>query len=173
MMSIYLMISIIGNSELLQDGQTTNPFLQQNAPESMMDSEMLKDMADAVTSLGEPTLASLGLGGYSPTGLIQQTLELIHVGSGVSWCASIAILTVIIRALCLPLIIKAQANTARLNNIRPEIEEIQAKLRELANSYDQTAKANASLRLKQLYQDHNCHPFKVSEGIEGLVRKTA
>ena len=122
---------------------------------------MLKDMADAVTSLGEPSLASLGLGGNTPTGLVQQALELIHVYGNVSWCASIAILTVVIRVLCLPLIVKAQANTAKLNNIKPQIEEVQAQLRELANSYDAAAKANASLRLKQLYQEHDCHPFKV------------
>ena len=150
-----------GSSELLENGQSTNPFIQQSAPETLLDNEMLKDMADAMTSLGEQSLVSLGLGGYSPTGLIQQTLELIHVSSNVSWCASIAILTVIIRLVCLPLIVKAQANTAKLNNIKPQIEEVQAQLRELANSYDAAAKATASLRLKQLYQEHGCHPVKV------------
>ncbi|XP_073233175.1 mitochondrial inner membrane protein OXA1L-like [Porites lutea] len=149
-----------GSSELLENGQSTNPFIQQSAPETLLDNEMLKDMADAMTSLGEQSLVSLGLGGYSPTGLIQQTLELIHVSGNVSWCASIAILTVIIRLVCLPLIVKAQANTAKLNNIKPQIEEVQAQLRELANSYDAAAKATASLRLKQLYQEHGCHPVK-------------
>lgn len=153
--------SPLGSSELLENGQSTNPFIQQSAPETLLDNEMLKDMADAMTSLGEPSLVSLGLGGYSPTGLIQQTLELIHVSGNVSWCASIAILTVIIRLVCLPLIVKAQANTAKLNNIKPQIEEVQAQLRELANSYDAAAKATASLRLKQLYQEHGCHPVKV------------
>lgn len=138
----------------------TNPFLQENVPETMLDSEMLKDMADAVTSLGEPTLASLGLGGFSPPGLIQQALELIHVSGNVSWFASIVALTFIIRAVCLPLMIKAQANTAKMNNIRPQLEEIQAQLRELANSYDASAKATASGRLTQLYKDNGCHPIK-------------
>lgn len=141
----------------------TNPFLQENVPETMLDSEMLKDMADAVTSLGEPTLASLGLGGFSPPGLIQQALELIHVSGNVSWFASIVALTFIIRAVCLPLMIKGQANTAKMNNIRPQLEEIQAQLRELANSYDASAKATASGRLTQLYKDNGCHPIKVTE----------
>lgn len=136
----------------------------------MLDSEMLNDMADAVTSLGEPTLASLGLGGYSPTGLVQQALELMHVGGNLSWCASIAVLTIVMRVVCFPLIIKAQANTAKLNNIRPQMEEIQAQLRELANSYDAAAKATASLKLKQLYQDNGCHPLKVPEQIGVLNR---
>lgn len=131
---------------------------------------MLKDMADAVTSLGEPTLASLGLGGYSPVGLVQQALELMHVGGNLSWCASIAVLTIVMRVVCFPLIIKAQANTAKLNNIRPQIEEIQAQLRELANSYDAAAKGTASLKLKQLYQDNDCHPLKVYEQTDMLNR---
>ena len=60
-----------------------------------------------------------------------------------------------------PLIIKAQINTARLNNIKPQIDEIQAKLRELMNSQDSVAKATATLKLRQLYQDNDCHPVKV------------
>ncbi|KAK2554470.1 Mitochondrial inner membrane protein OXA1L [Acropora cervicornis] len=137
-----------------------NPFLHENPSNSLLDSELLNDMADTVSSLGEPSLASLGLGGYSPTGLIQQALELIHVQGNLSWCLSIAFFTVIVRVVCLPLIIKAQANTAKMNNIRPQLEESQAKLRELANSHDSVAKATASMKLSQLYKDNDCHPLK-------------
>lgn len=142
-----------------------NPFLHENPSNSLLDSELLNDMADTVSSLGEPSLASLGLGGYSPTGLIQQALELIHVQGNLSWCLSIAFFTVIVRVVCLPLIIKAQANTAKMNNIRPQLEEAQAKLRELANSHDSVAKATASMKLSQLYKDNDCHPLKVHDHI--------
>lgn len=124
-------------------------------------SEMLQDMADAVTSVGEPTLSSLGLGGWSPIGIIQQCLEMVHVYGDLSWCASIALVTVCFRLLCLPLVIKAQANTAKLNNIKPQIEELQAKLRELMNSQDSSAHSSLSAKMRQLYKDHDCHPFKV------------
>ena len=143
-----------------------NPFLQENLPGSALDSmttnsELLQDMADAVTSVGEPTLSSLGLGGWSPIGVIQQCLEMVHVYGGLSWCASIALVTVCFRLLCLPLVIKAQANTAKLNNIRPQMEELQAKSRELMNSHNSAAQASVSAQMKQLYQDHDCHAFKV------------
>ncbi|KAL9975124.1 hypothetical protein ACROYT_G012242 [Oculina patagonica] len=153
------------NTELLQDEKVTNPFLQESMPESALDpvttnSEMLKDMADSLTALGEPSLSSLGLGGWSPIGIVQQCLELVHVYGDISWCASVALVTVCFRLLCLPLVVKAQANTAKLNNIKPQIEEIQAKMRELMNSQDSVAQATATAKMKQLYQDHDCHPFK-------------
>lgn len=44
---------------------------------------------DAAGIIGEPTLASLGLGGWSPSGIVQQCLEFFHVGLGMPWWASI------------------------------------------------------------------------------------
>ncbi|XP_031569385.1 mitochondrial inner membrane protein OXA1L-like [Actinia tenebrosa] len=59
-----------------------------------------------------------------------------------------------------PLIVKSQANAARLNNIKPQLEEIQSQLRELMNTKDAVGKATATFKLKQLYKDNNCHPIK-------------
>ena len=158
------MLSAIENTELLQDDQVTNPFLQENvsALDSMTtNSELLKDMADAVTSVGEPSLSCLGLGGWSPIGLVQQCLELVHVYGDISWCASIALVTVCFRLLVLPLTVKASANAAKLNNIRPQLEEIQAKMRELRNSQESVASGALIGQMKQLYKEHDCNPFKV------------
>lgn len=151
------------NKELLQHDQVTNPFLQEkvSALDSMTtNSEILKDMADTVSSVVEPSLSSVGLGGWSPTGLVQQCLELVHVYGDISWCASIAIVTVCFRLLVLPLTIKASANAAKLNNIRPQIEEIQAKMRELMNSQDSVASAALLAQMKQLYKENDCSPYK-------------
>ena len=158
------LLSVIDDTELLQGDQVTNPFLQENmsALDSMTtNSEMLKDMADAVSSVSEPTLSNLGLGGWSPVGLVQQSLELVHVYGDISWCASIALVTVCFRLLVLPLTIKASANAAKLNNIRPQLEEIQAKMREMWNSQDSVASAALTGQMKQLYKENDCNPFKV------------
>lgn len=161
--NVYL-LSVIDNKVLLQHDQVTNPFLQEkvSALDSMTtNSEILKDMADTVSSVVEPSLSSVGLGGWSPTGLVQQCLELVHVYGDISWCASIAIVTVCFRLLVLPLTIKASANAAKLNNIRPQIEEIQAKMRELMNSQDSVASAALLVQMKQLYKENDCSPYKV------------
>ena len=41
--------------------------------------------------MGEPSLKSLGLGGYTPVGLIQQCFEWLHIGCGIPWWGSIVI----------------------------------------------------------------------------------
>ena len=78
-----------------------------------------------------------------------------------AWVWSIVAATVGFRLLMFPLIVKAQANAARLNNIKPQLEEIQSQLRELMNTNDAVGKATATFKMKQLYKDNNCHPVKV------------
>lgn len=79
---------------------------------------------------GEPTFASLGLGGYSPIGLLQQALEFMHVSLDLPWYATIALSTVVIRMLLTPLVIITQRNAAVMRNVMPEMQEIQNKLTE-------------------------------------------
>ena len=44
-----------------------------------------------LNALGEPTLQSLGLGSYYPSGLVQQALEFLHVSLDCQWWTAIAI----------------------------------------------------------------------------------
>ena len=44
-----------------------------------------------LNALGEPTLQSLGLGGYGPSGLFQQALEFLHVNLDCPWWGAIVI----------------------------------------------------------------------------------
>lgn len=46
---------------------------------------------DLVAAIGEPTFESLGLGGWTPVGIVHQLLELLHVSGGVPWWGTIAI----------------------------------------------------------------------------------
>ena len=54
-------------------------------------------MADLVeplqqlNALGEPSLGSLGLGGWTPPGLFQQFFEMLHVSAGLPWWGAIAV----------------------------------------------------------------------------------
>jgi YidC/Oxa1 family membrane protein insertase len=149
--------------EILQDSSTlSNPFIPEQPIDSIAScSDLLQDAADAVNSLGEPTLASLGLGGSTPIGLVQHTLDLVHTYFDLPWVWTIVAVTVGFRFLMFPLIVKSQANAARLNNIKPQLEELQSQLRELMNTNDAVGKATATLKMKQLYKDNNCHPVKV------------
>lgn len=51
----------------------------------------VEEIVSATNALGEPTLQSLGLGGWSPIGIIQQLLDMVHVSCGLPWWATIAL----------------------------------------------------------------------------------
>ena len=46
---------------------------------------------EVLNALGEPTFASLGLGGNWPPGLMQSAMEALHVSTGLPWWSTIAI----------------------------------------------------------------------------------
>lgn len=49
------------------------------------------ELLNQFNELGEPTFASLGLGGWTPVGMVQQCFEYLHVTLGVPWWEAIAI----------------------------------------------------------------------------------
>lgn len=51
-------------------------------------SEFAPTVAETVGHV-EQSLAELGLGGYSPVGLVQNFLEFLHMGVGVPWWGAI------------------------------------------------------------------------------------
>lgn len=114
----------------------------------------------ATQALDAP-ITTFGLGGYTPVGLIQNCLDFLHLGIGLPWWGSIVIGTVLFRALVFPIMIKGQINSAKLSAIKPELERLQEKLREVSNYQNPMIKAQASMELQQLFQKHDCHPAKV------------
>ncbi|XP_001639327.3 mitochondrial inner membrane protein OXA1L isoform X2 [Nematostella vectensis] len=149
-------------NEILQ-GSTPlaeNPFVTNPTEAGSTSIDIVQGVAGAVNAIGEPTLASMGLGGTTPIGLVQHALEMLHTTVGLPWVWSIVAATIAFRTLMFPLIVKSQANAARLNNVKPELEEVQAQLRDLMNSNNAIGKAAASARLQQLYKDNDCHPIK-------------
>lgn len=118
--------------------------------------------SDAALVTPGDSLSSLGLGGYSPIGLIQSSMEWIHVHTGLPWWASIITCTVILRTALLPIAVKMQANTARMNNIRPETEKLMAKIKHHNRFGQHNLTAMANKKLLDLYREHNCSPLKLA-----------
>ena len=105
--------------------------------------------------------ASLGLGGYSPIGLIQTCLEYLHVQAHLPWWLAIISCTIALRALMFPLAVKVQANAARLNNIRPEMEKLMEKMRRYNRAGNKTMAGQTTAQLLALYQKNKCNPYKM------------
>lgn len=117
-------------------------------------------IVQALAANGEPTFASLGLGGYSPIGLLQNALEFMHVTVDLPWYATIALSTVVIRFLLTPLVIITQRNAAIMRNIMPEMQEVQTRLteaRQMGNAHEY-AQANQELML--MMRERGFNPLK-------------
>lgn len=49
------------------------------------------ELAETLPLSGEPSFASLGLGGWSPVGIVQNCMEYLHIGCDLPWWISIVI----------------------------------------------------------------------------------
>ena len=118
------------------------------------------DLASLPDLAPQGDLASLGLGGYTPIGLLQTTLDFIHQ-SGVPWWAAIAGLTVLLRFAMFPIVVKLQANAVRMNNIRPELDKLTAKMKQHKQAGNDIFASQALAEIQHLYMKNNCHPIKM------------
>jgi len=124
-------------------------------------SDTVQDIFASGIPLDVP-LAELGLGGYTPVGLIHGALDFLHLTLGLPWWGAIVAGTIVFRALVFPIMIKGQINSAKLAAVKPELERLQENLREMSNYQNPMMKAQASVELQQLFKKHDCHPAKVS-----------
>nr|CAI5833192.1 unnamed protein product [Callosobruchus analis] len=129
-------------------------------PEPPLIPEGTEEVISQVNALGEPTLASLGLGGYTPVGLVQNCLELLHADLGIPWWGAIAIGTLVIRICLFPLVIIAQRNAAKMNNYLPQMQTLQLKLTEARQSGNSLEAARYSQELMLFMKEKNLNPLK-------------
>lgn len=80
--AVVLESSNVKTNEVLLDPIPEPPPIPQN---------IIEETTTQLNALGEPTLASVGLGGNSPVGLVQQAFEFLHANLGLEWWAAIAV----------------------------------------------------------------------------------
>ncbi|XP_005103513.1 mitochondrial inner membrane protein OXA1L [Aplysia californica] len=85
------------------------------------------ELVETLNALGEPTLQSVGLGSYWPSGIVQQGLEAAHVSLGLPWWGTIVLATVFLRMCMFPVVIKAQKMSINMMNHMPTIQRLQLK----------------------------------------------
>ncbi|XP_063367850.1 mitochondrial inner membrane protein OXA1L-like [Cydia amplana] len=120
-------------------------------------------LAETVQSLaanGEPTFASLGLGGWTPVGMVQQCLEYVHVSLDIPWWGAILIGTIVVRVAMFPLVIMAQRNTAVMNNNLPEIQLLQVKMTQARQSGNQLEAARYAQEMMMFMKEKGLNPLK-------------
>ena len=127
------------------------------------DPSTLVDLTETVQTIaanGEPTFASLGLGGWSPVGMVQNCLEYLHISLDVPWWGAILIGTVCVRLVMFPLVIMSQRNTAVMNNNLPEIQLLQMKMTEARQTGNQLEAARYAQEMMGFMKEKGLNPLK-------------
>ncbi|KAK3872004.1 hypothetical protein Pcinc_022892 [Petrolisthes cinctipes] len=117
-------------------------------------------LGPALNALGEATFQSLGLGGWTPVGIMQNCLEYLHISANLPWWATIAIATVMLRTMIFPLVLKSQRNAAKMHNNLPQLQVLQMKMSEARNSGDQLNAARYGQEMMQFMKEKEMSPFK-------------
>ncbi|ENN72201.1 mitochondrial inner membrane protein OXA1L isoform X2 [Dendroctonus ponderosae] len=146
---------------LMEDKPAT---VAQASPDAIPEPPLIPDpTAEALSnlnSLGEATFESLGLGGWTPVGIVQQCMEFLHVSFGIDWWLAIVIGTFVIRICMFPLVILAQRNAAKMNNCMPQMQLLQMKMTEARQTGDAMSAARYSQELMLFLKERGVNPLK-------------
>nr|XP_048301122.1 mitochondrial inner membrane protein OXA1L [Myodes glareolus] len=116
--------------------------------------------ADVAQGAAEQSFAELGLGSYTPVGLIQNLLEFMHVDLGLPWWGAIATCTVLARCLVFPLIVKGQREAAKIHNHMPVIQKFSTQIKEAKLAGDQAEFYRATIEMTRYQKKHDIKLFR-------------
>ncbi|XP_053684905.1 mitochondrial inner membrane protein OXA1L [Sabethes cyaneus] len=120
----------------------------------------VQDITDIVAAGAEPTFASLGLGGWSPVGIVQNCMEFMHIGCDLPWWGCIAIGTLCVRTLLFPLVIASQRNAAKMNNNMPQMQLLQMRMTEARQAGNAIDSARYAQEMVQFMKEKKLNPLK-------------
>ncbi|XP_067870250.1 mitochondrial inner membrane protein OXA1L isoform X2 [Heterodontus francisci] len=129
----------------------------QSSLDPSLSTEIVQSAGDLLQEVG---LVELGLGGYTPVGLIQNLLEFMHVDIGLPWWGAIVAGTVLARTLVFPVIVKGQREAAKLNNHLPAMTQLTNKMNEAKTSGNKFEFAKAYSDLVLFQKKHDVNPLR-------------
>lgn len=113
-----------------------------------------------LATAGEPSFASLGLGGWTPVGWVQEGLEWLHISCGLPWWGAIIATTIVLRTLVFPLVIITQRNAGKLQNAMPKVQALQMKITEARQMGDAMGTARYTQDLVMLMKKEDVNPLR-------------
>ncbi|XP_060656042.1 mitochondrial inner membrane protein OXA1L [Drosophila nasuta] len=117
-------------------------------------------LMETITVAGEPPFASIGLGGYSPVGIVQNCMEFLHCTWDIPWWGTIAIGTLVVRTIIFPLVILAQRNSAKMSNNMPQMQVLQLKMTEARQSGNAIESARYAQEMMLFMREKGVNPLK-------------
>ncbi|KAJ1949070.1 hypothetical protein IWQ62_006795, partial [Dispira parvispora] len=119
----------------------------------------VEKVATAAMQYGD--LKAMGLVNWTPVGAIEALLEMVHVSTGLPWWGTIVVCTLGMRLLILPFAVRTQRNSAKIQNLKPEVDSIMAKLKRANETNDTHRKIRLSQELSNVYTKNGCHPASI------------
>ncbi|XP_065520438.1 mitochondrial inner membrane protein OXA1L-like [Lathamus discolor] len=110
--------------------------------------------------LPEVRLEELGLGAFTPVGLVQNFLQYLHLDLGLPWWGAIAAGTLCVRVALLPLLVRAQREAALLALHSPRLQQLSKGLAQARRGSDQREVARAYSELVGYQRRHNLNPLR-------------
>ncbi|XP_072705314.1 mitochondrial inner membrane protein OXA1L [Ciconia boyciana] len=108
----------------------------------------------------EVRLEDLGLGAFTPVGLVQNFLQFLHLDVGLPWWGAIAVGTLGARLALLPLLVRGQREAARLAAHMPQLQLLSQRLAEARRGSNQFQVARAYSELAAYQKRHNVNPLR-------------
>ncbi|GAB0202260.1 mitochondrial inner membrane protein OXA1L [Grus japonensis] len=116
--------------------------------------------ADPPAVEAEVRLEELGLGAFTPVGLVQNFLQFLHLDVGLPWWGAIAAGTLGARLALLPLLLRGQREAARLAAHVPQLQQLSQRLAEARRGADQFQVARAYSELAAYQKRHDVNPLR-------------
>ena len=86
---------------------------------------------------------------------MQYSLELLHIGCDLPWWAAITMITVIVKALSVPLVISSNKNSAKMQTVIPQLVALQEKMTTARNCGNEIEVAVRSAELQTLLKKND------------------
>lgn len=140
--------------------EASGPTLPDGATAVLETSSSQQWAADAAQVLAEgETFASLGLGGYSPVGLLQSSMELIYNTTGLPWWGTIIAATLCIRVAFLPVNILLQKNAIKMHNVNPLVKQMKENQQLYLIAGDLESANHERSKMNAVFKEHNVRPI--------------
>ncbi|TFK71188.1 hypothetical protein BDN72DRAFT_794224 [Pluteus cervinus] len=113
--------------------------------------EQTADLIPAALQYGD--MAAMGLASWTPAGIIQWSMELINVSTGLPWFYTLIAGSLFWRIILVPVAIKGLQNSARLLPLQPQILASQEEMKKIRESGDKLALQKHALKMRKMYKD--------------------
>lgn len=154
-----------GSAEAVSDAQGALSSIQDRLAHANHGhgSGMLASESEAISQASQEAtseLAAHGLGGWSPSGILQHLLDTTQYLTHLPWWATIILVTCLIRLSVAPLLVYVQGNSIRLSNIQPQMQNMLKDLEYAKATGNQQEMQRAAVQVRKLLADNNCSPFR-------------